>query len=88
MVKNSTILTISITKEQEEFINRINRSPSEIIQKGINEEMDLYKRYHTEIGELNSNIDRLLKFQQELLQFLEEIGKSDEFRRWRGEQYV
>lgn len=84
MTKNSVILTVSIPKEQSMFLDEHDLSPSELLQRTIDEQIDLFKKYHTEIGKAMQQIQ---KFQEELTimhQFLEEIGKFEDFRKWRG----
>ena len=88
MVKNSAIATVSITKEQESFCEEHNISLSAIIQSGINQQMDIWKRYHTEVGKLNESIERLIGLQQELFEFLGVKDLANEFASWRGEKHV
>ena len=88
MTKNCTIITVSIPKEQSSFLDEQDLSPSELLQHTILEQMDLWKRYHTEIGKINGANEQLISLQKDLFEFLEQIGRSDDFLKWRGEHQV
>jgi hypothetical protein len=86
MVKNSSILTVSMPKEYSEFLDTHDFSPSELLQRAIEEQMGLWKRYHTEIGKMDAANQQLLNMQQRLFEFIEEIGHTDHFLKWMGER--
>jgi hypothetical protein len=87
MAKNCTILTVSVPKDQSSFLDDHNLSPSELLQRSIAEQMDLWTKYHTEIGKIVKSNEQLLKLQTDLFEFIEEMGKTDEFLKWRGEKH-
>lgn len=87
MAKNSTIITVSVPKEFASFMDEHELSPSEILQRAIEEQMQLWKRYHTEVGKLNESINAMQGLQKDLFGYLENIEKTDEFLKWRGEHH-
>lgn len=87
MVKNSVIISVSITKEQAEWLDKVQFSASEIIQEGILHKMELYNQYNQEKAKLIGNIEGLQKILAERSTYLEEKGLMDEFIKWRGEKY-
>lgn len=83
MSKNSQIVSVSMPKEFAEFLDEHELSPSELLQRSIEEQMQLWKRFHTESGKLTAENERLYGFQQDLLQYIESISKTDDFLKWR-----
>lgn len=87
MAKNSVIISVSITKEQAEWLDMVGLSASEIIQEGILNKMEIYNKVNQEKTKLIANIDGLQKIINERITYLEEKGLNDEFNKWRGEKY-
>ena len=74
MVRNSEILTLSIPKEQGEFIELLNLSPSKIFQQKIHELQEFHKgslAYNKVIEALKMSLGSQ---NQDFADFLEELG--------------
>lgn len=87
MVKNSVIISVSVPKEQAEWLDMVEMSASEVIQEGILNKMELYDKYNQEKSKLIGNIENLQKEIGHLCEYLEVQSKYDEYRKWRGEKY-
>jgi hypothetical protein len=79
MAKNSVIISVSITKEQAEWLDLTKESPSEYLQREIATRMQLWNTQHQEIDKYKQNIESLQKLLSERTDFLEEKGLIDEF---------
>jgi len=87
MVKDSVIISVSCSKRQSEFLDEKKLSSSELFQEIINEKIKLFEQFNSDNAAM---VRRLESMQTEIgiiHQYLDEIGKFDEFRKWRG-QYV
>lgn len=80
----SCIISVSISKDQREFLDSTNNSPSELLQRSINQEMATYKNASALIKKLEGNIALYQKELTLMTSFLEERGIDDVWRDWRG----
>jgi len=87
MAKNSVIISVSIPKDQAEWLDMVELSPSEILQSAIYTKMEMWNQYNQEKAKLIGNIEGLQKILAERITYLEEKGLVDEFVKWRGEKY-
>jgi len=87
MVKNSVVLSVSISKEEATFIDEKKLSASSMLQAKIQEQKEIFEKFRTETSILHQNILRLQKELELQGTFLEEIKKFEEYAKWRG-QYV
>lgn len=85
MAKNSVIISVSIPKDQAEFLDTTELSPSDLIQEKILEQKRSWDAYHQEKAKILRNLESLQKEIGIHFKFLDETGKFDEFRKWRGE---
>jgi len=80
------VLSVSITKKQSEFLEAHNLSPSTLFQAKIAEQMDLFDTYNKD----NANLLRIkgvLEQEMQLMnEFLDYVGKFDDWRKWRAEK--
>jgi len=88
MPKNSTVISVSITKENANFLDEQQLSPSELIQEKINEQKRIYDTYHLEKEKLIRIKEVLEKEVQLMNEFLDYINKSDDWRKWRNENVL
>lgn len=85
-MKNCQIISVSITKEQAEFLDNNNFSSSELIQQKINEQMRLFESFKGEKADLLEKIGALQRYMQKMSEYLNEIEKYDEFLKWKNER--
>lgn len=78
------ILSVSLTDEQSEFLNSKKISPSGIFQEKIIEIMKRFEEFAKGEGKVES-IQKELGLHTE---YLDQIGKFDEFYKWRQENVV
>lgn len=88
MAKNTQIISVSMPREHAEFLDAKGLSASALIQEKINEQIRLFEQYNRESVRLHENMQALAKEIGILHQFLEEIGKFEDFRKWRGSYVV
>jgi hypothetical protein len=74
MVRNSTILTASITKEQSDALEVLNLSPSELLQDAIEQQIARSKNVLPQIKELELKISKLVKQIEHLFAFINHKG--------------
>ena len=88
MVKNSMIISVSIDKEMAEFLDSTNLSPSDLIQEKILEQKRIFDSYNQEKEKLLKNLQSIQQEVGNLHQFIEELGKFEDFRKWRGQHVL
>jgi hypothetical protein len=82
----SNILSVSIKNEHKEFLDKNTLfSPSELIQDAIEESIRFQKEVNKGIEGMTRHRDSLQKEVFLLQDYLEYIGKSIEYFKWRGE---
>jgi hypothetical protein len=84
MPRNSCILSVSITKEQEKFINELNLSPSLLLQNSIEEQKKLFESYNNEKGRLVKKLQAYVNELNSVNEFVEYIGKFEDYRKWKN----
>jgi hypothetical protein len=88
MVKNSMILSVSVSKQEAEFLDIQGLSPSELLQEKILEQKRIFDIVEVEKNKIYSNFKRLEKLVQDMNEFLELSGKADDFLKWRNTNVV
>lgn len=73
------IKTISLSKQENDFILERNISPTRIIRNFIQERMDTHPQGSAKIKELNQKVERLAEIIKEYVDFIEKRGLIDEF---------
>jgi hypothetical protein len=84
MSKNSTVISVSIDREQAMFLDDQSLSASALIQEKIEEQKRLFEQFNNKNGMLVKNVQSLQEEIGIIHHFLDEIGKFDDFRKWRG----
>lgn len=84
MVKNSVIISVSCSRRQAQFLEEKNLSSSELFQESINEQINNFERFNSDNAQLVRKCDSLSQEIGILHQFIEQAGKFEEFRKWRG----
>lgn len=85
MAKNSIIMSVSVPKDQAEFLDEQNLSPSDLIQEKILEQKRIFDTYNQEKAKLVRNIEAMQKEMELIHTFLDEIQKDKDYYKWRGE---
>lgn len=75
----ASILSVSITKEQEEFLEQMNMSPSKLLQNAITEEMVRSTSSLVALKDANGKISRLAATVERQRKFIESKKLLDAF---------
>ena len=73
------IVSASVTHEQKAFMERLNISPSKLLQNAIDEFRDKGKTYEQENSLLNEKLQFFIKRSEKLQEFIERKGLDNEF---------
>lgn len=88
MAKNTKTIAVSIDAEQADFLDSLNLSPSELMREKIEEHKRIFNATNQEKERLLQNLKGLQEEIGVLHTFIDELGKFDIFRKWRGEYVV
>lgn len=77
------IISVSIDKEQAEFLDSTNLSPSDLIQEKINEQRRIFDTVNQEKAYLLRNIQNLQAMLKDYSEFLELNEMFEKFTQWR-----
>jgi len=88
LVRKSEIISVSITKEQVEFLALHNFSPSELLQDKIIEQKKIFENFQTSKNQFLMNIRALQNEIEKHSEFLDNKGLWDEFCLWRNKNVV
>lgn len=83
MAKNSVIISVSISKEEAEFIDEKNLSASELIQSKIQEQMRLYGEFNSVNANLQARIEAYQGELQKINAYLDHLDKFNDFQAWK-----
>ena len=75
----ATIISVSLSKEQKDFIDEMAISPSELLQRSINDLIESSKVSQKQVQELTRKIGFLQETINKQRDFLESNGLMDKF---------
>lgn len=75
----STIISVSISPQQKDFLDEMAISPSELLQNSINSQIENQKVSRKQIDELTRKIGSLREVMDKQRDFIEANGLMDKF---------
>lgn len=87
MAKNTIILSVSIRKEQAEWLDEVGLSTSSLLQSAIDEKMEIWQTYNNDKQKLIQNMQHLQKMLEEKGDYLSEKGLFDDYVAWRSQKH-
>lgn len=84
-MKNSMILSVSVNKTDAEFLDEAELSPSQLIQEAIAARKLIWEAHKSDRAHLLAKIEALSAYLSSATGFLNQIGKYDDFEKWRNE---
>ena len=83
MVKDSVIVSVSMSKQEAEFLDSMQLSPSKLIQEKILEQKRVFDVVNQEKEYLLRNIHDMQSLNKDYTDFLEMNQMFDKFTQWR-----